>query len=297
MKVPTIRRFAVLLALAALPAMGSESKPVALDPLAQRLCDALHALPETRKAQCCNRAPSSSLAGECTRALSAVVREKAVRLDATAIGRCEEEASRELAGCGWVTPLMPRNPEVCGAVVQGERAAGAACSSSLECREGLFCRGGGPAGTGVCAASGAPGAACGGSVDVLASYTRQTDLNSNHPECAGYCLAGRCTAFAALNGACSTSKQCEPGQHCGTGRCRQGVFSASDETCSATSCAPDTVCKEGKCVALKAAGEICTSPFECKAACNIPKGAKTGTCGMKCGTSLPPATPAAGGVP
>lgn len=267
------------LILVALPAMAEDA--AVLDPLAKQFCDTLHALPEARKAQCCGRAPSSSLAGECARTLSAALQTKAVRLDAAGLDRCAKAAAQELSGCDWVTPVMPRNPEVCRRMVQGDKAAGAACSSSLECKEGLFCRGGGST-AGVCAAPGAIGAPCGRAEDMLASYTRQTDMEIRHPECTGFCVAGSCTGFVALGGGCSSSRQCAPGQHCGSGHCREGAFSTSEETCTASSCAPDTTCKDGKCVALKAAGQPCTSPFECKAACNIPQGAKVGTCGMKC---------------
>lgn len=273
---------AALLALAALPATASQPPAAAPDPLAQRLCDALHTLPETRMAQCCGRAPSSSLAGECARTLSGALEAKAVRLDAADVGRCAEVASQALAGCDWVTPLMPRSPEACRGLVTGEKAVGAPCSSSLECNEGLFCRGGGSA-AGVCASPGGVGAPCGTSEDLLASYVRQTDLEVLHPECAGHCMAGGCAAFLPLGGACSSNRQCAREQHCGAGHCREGAFAASGEACTATSCGPGTFCKEGKCAALKAAGEPCTSPFECKAACVMAEGAKAGTCGMKCG--------------
>lgn len=299
----TFALFALFLALVSLPAMG-ETRPavaakttpkasaraaaVSPDPQAQRLCAALHALPEERKAQCCTVAPSSTLADECTRTLSAALRDRALRLDATAIERCAADSSRAFAGCDWVTPLVPPSPGSCHLAVQGLAPAGASCRSSLECQDGLSCRGGSSA-SGVCAKPAPPGAACGGSVDPLATFLRETDLAPRHPECNGYCLAGRCSAFSALDAACFSSRQCAPGQHCAGGTCKEGTVAALGEACTGTSCGADASCQKGKCVALKSADASCSSPFECKGACLIPAGASAGTCGMKCSNwPLPP---------
>jgi len=255
------------------PAQAAEDEESFLpsDPLAQRLCEALHGIPEARKAQCCGRAPSSSLADECARTLSDALRDNHLRLDPSGVDRCAEETSKTLAGCDWVTPLAPASPEACGDLLRGDSEAGSACRSSLECRDGLFCRGAAADKAGACAAPGAAGASCGVSADVLAGYTRQT-MEVRHPECAGYCLAGRCAAFVALGGSCSSNRQCAPGQYCGQSRCQPGPQPA---------------------VALKAAGEPCTSPFECRGACLVPAGAQAGTCGMKCNNwPLQPAQPA-----
>lgn len=257
------------------------------DAVAQRLCNALHTLPQTRKAQCCGTTPSSSLASECVRTLSTALRDQAVTLNPGDVDRCVEESSRQLEGCDWVTPLMPRSPETCRNLVHGQLQAGARCRSLLECRDGLFCRGNGPTQTGVCVEPGVVGATCTGFVDTLVTYTRQIDYETRHPECVGFCRAGRCAAFVAVGGACSSSKQCGPGHHCVSGRCVDGPLPNIGEACSGTSCAVG-VCVEGKCVALKAAGEPCTSPFECQAACVKPAGAEVGTCGIQC-SNWPPA--------
>lgn len=291
-----------LLALAAVPALGgtmgapsraavrnaSPSGAGPADPLAERLCAALHTLPEERKAQCCTTAPSSTLAQECTRTLSAALRQGALQLDAAAIDRCTADSSSKFAGCDWVTPLVPRSPDSCQGAAQGLAPAGAACASSLECQDGLFCRSRAEA-KGVCAPPAPAGSACGGSTDTLATFLRQTDLGRRHPECAGYCLAARCAAHSPLGAACLSSRQCAPGQHCGAGTCREGAFAALGEACTGTSCGADASCQAGKCVALKAEGASCTSPFECKGACLMQAGATTGTCGKKCSNwPLPP---------
>ena len=298
---PTSRRAAaVLLVALAGPwtssGQGRPAKPApppppteALDSLAQRLCETLHTLPQKRKDQCCGTSTSGGLATECVRLLSASLRDKAVTLDAADVDRCAADSSRQLEGCNWVTPLMPRTPEACRGILHARLEAGARCRSSLECRDGLFCLGSSPARPGVCAQPSAPGAVCGGGgADTLATYARQTDYETRHPECAGFCLRGRCAAFVASAGACRSNTQCAPGSHCASGRCVEGSPPKLGEACPDTTCAGDAVCVEGKCSPLKKGGEPCTKPFECEASCVIPAGAKTGICGMKC-TSWPPA--------
>ncbi len=289
----------VVLVLCALPAFGTATgktkgtaKPKAssipLDPQAQRLCSALHTFPEERRAQCCSAKPASSLAGECARTLSAALRSNGMKLDAPTLDRCAADSASTFAGCDWVTPLVPPSPESCREAVQGLMPAGKACRTSLECQDGLFCRTG-AGGSGACVPPAPAGSACGGAIDSLATFLRQTDLAHRHPECAGYCLAGRCAAFSALGAACLSSRQCAPGQHCGDGVCKEGAMAALGEACTGTSCGPGASCQGGRCAPLKSAGAACTSPFECRGACLIPAGATAGTCGMKCSNwPLPP---------
>ncbi|MBI2834528.1 MAG: hypothetical protein HYX76_08910 [Acidobacteria bacterium] len=265
------------------------------DPLAQRLCDALHTLPQTRKAECCGTAGASTLAGECVRVLTVALRAKTVTIEPRHVDRCVEETRRALAGCDWVTPLMPRLPEACRALAGGQLQAGATCRSSLDCRDGLFCRGSSPTTFGVCAEPGGANATCGGPADTLATYVREVDAETRHPECRGFCRGAQCADYIAAGGSCSSDRQCAPGTHCASGRCVAGPLPKIGEPCSGSACAGDAVCSGGKCVALKTAGESCTSPFECEAACTIPPGAKVGTCGPEC-TNWP-AAGYPGGVP
>ena len=67
----------------------SGAKP---DPRAQRLCDALHALPAKRKSECCG-ITLDSLAPACAQELKASLRRGAVTLDAAAIDRCAARLS------------------------------------------------------------------------------------------------------------------------------------------------------------------------------------------------------------
>ena len=108
-------------------APAGQTKP---DPLAEGLCDALHTLPAKRKQECCGRA-FPSLAVVCAQELSASLGRGAVSVDRAAVDRCAAEASRQLEGCKWVTPLMPPLPDACRGVVAGKLVSGAACRSSL----------------------------------------------------------------------------------------------------------------------------------------------------------------------
>lgn len=267
-------------------AVQAPVEPGPIEPLAARLCDALHAVPGGRQAACCGAVIGSGgsgaprgLAGECTRLLSAALRAGSAALEPAAVERCERASAAAFAGCDWVTPLAPEAPAACRGLVAGLREAGAACASSLECRSGLACRAAGagaPAGT--CAPPAAAGEACGGGFDLLATYLRAEP----RAECAGSCHAGRCADAVAAGGMCLSNAQCATGSHCAAGRCVAGAFAALEAPCTGSSCGAGAICRGGTCRALKRSGEACGAPFECLAACNIPAGATTGTCGMRC---------------
>ena len=251
------------------------------EPLAARLCDALHAVPEARRGACCGIAkPARGLADECARVLSDTLRANRARLDSAAVERCERESAAAFAGCDWVSPLAPAAPAACRGLVTGLVEAGAACDSSLECRPGLACRGTSAA-TRVCSPPGAPGTACGGPGELLATYVKEL-RPANHPECEGYCLQGRCAAAVAVGGGCLSTLQCAAGSHCAAGRCVAGANAALGAPCGGSACGDGAICLAGTCVARKRTGESCGGPFECLAACNVPPGAETGTCGPRC---------------
>lgn len=265
--------------------------------LSQRLCDVLQALPEAGKARCCGSSPTGSLAGLCVRELEPSLRSGAIALDAADVERCAAASARDLAGCDWVTPYLPRTPVACRDVLHGRLDANARCRSSLECRDGLACRGGTSATPGICAPPGDVGAVCGGAADRLASSARATDLERRHPECAGFCRHGRCAAAAPVGGECSAEQQCSAGNHCASRRCVAGPPPALGEPCAGTSCGDDLVCADGRCAPPKKAGEPCTQSFECEASCLSPTADRPGTCGMKCSNwppsgYTPPATAA-----
>ena len=128
---PTLA-MAVLLGLVATASWGDTPPPprrkeaprprTKPDTLAQRLCDALHTLPAARKKECCGTT-LSSLARVCTGELSTSLWSGAVTLDSAQIDRCAVQTAKQLEGCDWVTPLMPRPPDACLNVVHGQRSA------------------------------------------------------------------------------------------------------------------------------------------------------------------------------
>lgn len=275
-----------VLLLALLAAAVAETAPAGRtksDPLAEGLCDALHTLPAKRKQECCGRA-FPSLAGLCTQELSASLGRGAVSVDRAAVDRCTTETSRQLEGCKWVTPLMPPLPDACRGVVAGKLVSGAACRSSLECADGLFCRGVRPDMAGVCAAPGPARTRCEVAADNLAVFTGAKD-DSRHPVCNGLCVKGQCLPFSPAGGACQSSGQCTPGLNCISGRCQDRPLPRAGESCAGnTSCGAGAYCQSSRCAALKDAGEPCASSVECLAfQCVVTPGSKSGTCAEPCG--------------
>src|SRR5262249_16984831 len=82
-------------------------------PQAVRLCEALHDLPEKRKAECCADQPRFTITSECIRTLSFAIQERSVTLDAADVDRCVEALNKTYEGCGWVGPNAVRVPAAC----------------------------------------------------------------------------------------------------------------------------------------------------------------------------------------
>ncbi len=270
------------------------------DPVAKRLCEALHDVPEARRAECCDRPKAAVLTGECVRMLSAAMKAKAVHLDAASAEACALAIDRTHAGCEWVGPFPPDPPTACLGILRGSLAAGQRCRSSLECAEGLRCHGVGPTTTGVCGPARDDGAACAGSADPLAGFARQGDLDVTHPECKGYCSRFKCASFTAEGGACAQSRECGPGRQCVEGdgaaktrpattapglkggRCVTRAASRLGEPCPGGVCESGALCVAGRCSLRKAAGASCQSDFECVGGCVRSDGSTKGTCSRKC---------------
>jgi len=260
------------------PVYGREASTP--DPRATRLCDALYALPEQRRAACCGRSPGLAFAAECARNVTAALRGGAVMLDSDKLASCRPAQETALQGCEWVGPAGPPLPEACQGLFTGQLDPGASCRSSLECKRGLRCRGLGPTQAGVCDAPGAPTTACDLGADTLAVYTRQ-ELR-DHPECAGVCLRRVCVAPLAEGGACTLNGQCGADAHCASGRCVAERFAHDGEQCVPGACAPSSFCR-GTCQPRKQAGAPCTTDAECLGACITADAGASNTCGMRCG--------------
>lgn len=251
------------------------------DPLAAKLCEALHGVPTKRRATCCGHAPGFSLVSECTRTLSYALREKAVRVETAGVDACVAAMEKVHEGCGWVGPAGARLPAACDGLVRGALDEGKPCRSSLECGDGLRCLGAGPTDMGVCRKPLPTGFPCGISVDTLAALTRQDTYEARHPECSGYCAQRRCNDLVAEGGACKLSVECGAGKVCDEGKCRAGTLPGEGRTCK-LACAPGLRCDKGTCVGPKEEGAPCERDFECRGGCLRGDAGKGGTCGMKC---------------
>lgn len=281
----------LILALCALATGASAAKPArkgtppsgsAPNASVRLLCDALHTLPDTRRAACCaGAANGGGLADACVRSLGDALARGVITLDAREVKRCAADAARELDGCDWVTPQAPRLPASCRSLVHGRVAAGASCRSSLECVDGLACWGATAKADGICAPPGATGATCGRGEDALATFLRASG-DVRHPECAGFCGYGRCAARVATGGACAAGAQCAAGDRCVAGRCVEGAPPGLAEDCTASACADGLACVAGRCAAPRKAGESCSRPSDCAATCLPPGADGARVCGMQC---------------
>jgi hypothetical protein len=135
-----------------------------------------------------------TLERECTRVLSAALASGALSFEATTADSCNAQQRARYDGCEFaaapaLTPLATCSGLWRGTLLQGER-----CRSALECQAGLTCHGVGPLDPGVCAQPKAAGESCGRALDALAAYLPHRE--SEHPECAGTCLNGRCRGLA-----------------------------------------------------------------------------------------------------
>lgn len=272
-------------AAAVVPVMPTAvaAAPTADEQLAiTRLCSVLHALPSRRKQDCCGHV-GNDLSDACVTALTQALPKDGLRIDTDRLAACETASSRALAGCNWVSPLLPGTPAACTSIVIGGLTAGARCGSSLACAAGHYCRGVGPGISGICELSAKVGDACETSNDNLAILLRAHD-DPRHPVCAGLCLRGRCLPVADEGGQCASSAFCAAGLSCVGGQCSAQPLKLAGAHCDAAQpCAAGLICGEGVCAAAKAAGATCSLPFECQSlSCEKTPGADRGICADAC---------------
>jgi hypothetical protein len=271
-------------------------------PLAEKLCRALTTITETKRAACCNTKASLTVTDECTRQLSAALRHNALSLEEKAVDACIAGFDKDFAGCDWVGPFAPGPPAACQGIFTGKLAAGQKCRSSLECAGDLRCRELGPTSPGKCGPAGSNEESCGGTVDSLATYARQDDVDKRHPECKERCIKHKCQAAVAENGPCLITSDCQDGMQCLPSgapavrvglipkKCVAGKVPGKDgEVCPGGVCEGTLQCVHGKCANRKPAGEACTDDFECRGGCLKPDGGVSsgdggtrGTCGPRC---------------
>jgi hypothetical protein len=270
----------------------ANAKPL---PLAEKLCDALTAMPEKKRSECCKSSPGVVITAECTRMLSSAMRHGAVELAEADANKCIDAFTKTLEGCDWVGPFPPSPPAACQGILKGKIAQSQRCRSSLECAGDLRCAGVGPTATGRCVEGKPDGETCGGIVDTLAGYTRQIDLEKQHSECKNKCIKRRCAPPATDGKPCQTTADCVAGLQCvaapgpapkigmPTKTCTAGkVGTKAGDACPGGECEGDLQCIKGKCAARKAGGEDCTVDFECRGGCLKPDGGDKGKCGPRC---------------
>lgn len=264
-------------------------------PLAAKLCAALTTKREAKRAHCCNTQPGVVLDEPCTRQLSAAIRHNALALEEKDVDACIAATDKALEGCDWVGPFPPPPPAACQGIFKGKLAAGQKCRSSLECVGELRCHGLGPTTIGKCGPAATGEETCGGTVDSLATYTRQDDVDKRHPQCKERCIKHKCQAPVGENGACLISADCQDGMQClpsGAAPTRPGIVpkkcvagkapGKDGEPCPGGVCDGDLQCIRGKCAARKGTGEACTDDFECRGGCLKPDGGTKGACGPRC---------------
>jgi hypothetical protein len=252
---------------------------------AAQLCATLHTLPAQRKQECCG-AQAADLADLCTQTLGKILERKHAAVDGDALAACASATREHLQGCDWVGPLQPSLPNACATLIKGGAEAGTQCQSSLECADGLYCRGLSPLAAGTCALPAEPGQRCETPADPLASLTRSTD-DPRHRVCNGLCLRGQCLAQVAEGGRCHASSVCANGLSCVEGQCQSAALPQLGQACSPSpGCRDNALCLAGTCTAPKAAGESCKLPFECRSFhCEIAAGATTGQCADACAST------------
>ena len=270
-----------------IPSIRADAGPP--DPLAQRLCDALYALPARRAAECCSTAPGVGvgLADQCVRVLSYAMGARAATIAAAGVDACADAMTKATVGCDWVTPgATTAVPPACEGIVKGALHEKAQCRSSLECADGLRCLGLSTIDLGVCGPPKPAGQACNLAVDMLAVFTRQDDLDRAHPECQGYCSGRRCQTPPPEGGACKSDVQCGR-LRCEAGKCSAAPVPREGEACS-VDCAYGLRCVGGKCAAPRAEGAACGSDAECRGKCRAGDGGAGGTCAKTCSVPWPP---------
>lgn len=258
------------------------------DPLATRFCEAVRALPERRRAECCASVRTGAApVEECVRTLSYALAQRALTLDPARLDACEAAMKEATEGCDWVTPWATTIPLVCQEIFKGTIAEKAPCRSSLECAGALRCEGLSATNLGACGPPREARVQCGSGVDTLAASTRQDHLDREHPECAGHCVHRVCDDAIALGVACQSDSQCGK-NHCVAGKCADAPLPALGAACVAGACAAGAGCVNGVCVAPKAEGAACGSSAECRGECMTEDGGAAGTCAKRCPPRAPP---------
>lgn len=254
------------------------------DPLARDFCNALHRMPEERRASCCQTTMGSTTAIECMRVLSTSIKEQSISLEKTEVERCVNALKKSYDGCDWIGPYLSSPPLECINILHGKLKPGQRCISSLECGDLLHCHGlRSGFGAGICGTPYPDEGSCGLTVDTLASYTYQYEnLDRKHPECNGSCFKQKCVPLVAKGNACTRSDECGINASCVHGKCANFTYAKVGESCTTLSCERGLECLSNRCIARKPAGAECEADRECIGGCLREAKASKGKCGKRC---------------
>lgn len=205
-------------------------------------CATLHRAYEAQRAECCGGAPVPLFESQCVLHVSDGLRRHAVHIDEQRLEVCARELNESLHGCAWVTPHRPAAPPSCIDALVGQVALGGSCRSSLECAGDAHCVGHTAVDGGVCQAPAETGAACGASVDALATFMRAGDWEQVHPQCVGGCALDTHRCVDSSNRLAAEPSQAVAGQACDSDvDCRQGacIFGENGDRVCGMKCVAD----------------------------------------------------------
>lgn len=251
----------------------------------------------------------SALANRCTDAErgTALLREQ-VRSWDDAYEECKRKTMAhpervELAGTGLAActkalgDAVRRDPKdlgglsdqaACLGLLIGSQLLGAACSSDVECIEGLHCHGEGPDTDGTCAEPGDIGDACDG-YDAAAVF-------GVHRPCvaSAFCDTDRCRAKVGISERCARPDACVDGTMCRVGLCIPSQ-PPQGSTCGLApkDCATGFYCVRrdsaihGRCAEQRVLGAACENDSECEGRCSVGTGRNSERFGFEIGTCIP----------
>jgi len=139
-----------------------------------------------------------------------------------------------------------------------------------------------PTHAGKCAPPSADGIPCGGTVDPLVGFARQSSADKTHPECEHRCIQHKCGQPSKDGATCATTAECEDGSQCINKKCAKAAPAKAGQPCPGGLCESPSECIQGVCGQKKPAGETCSADFECAGGCLKGDAGNKGKCGPRC---------------
>lgn len=223
---------------------------------------------------------------ECTR--KTMAHPERVTLARTGIAACtkalRDAVRRDPKDLGGVS-----DQAACLGLLIGSQVLGAACSSDVECIEGLHCRGDGPDSDGTCAEAGDIGDACDGS-DAAAVFGVHRPCGAS-----AFCDGNRCRAKVGTSERCARRDACVDGTMCRAGLCVTSQPAQGNSTCGLApeDCATGFYCArpdgaiQGHCAEQRVLGDTCENDSECAGRCSVGTGRQSERFGVEVGACIP----------